>query len=134
MSENWATASAFFKCPVPKERMTVPDLGDIWVHGLTTGQKDEYEDKVVHFDRGSKETKLTNARAILLQMTVHDQHGNKLFAEKDIGKLAMVPARIADPILVIARRLSGMEVGEIEELVKNSQTAPDPGSGGSGSD
>jgi len=128
MSEKWATAEGFFKCPVPKEKVIVPELGDIWVHGLTCGEKDDYENNVVQFNRGSRELRLNNARAVLMQLTVRNQHGNRLFAEKDIGKLRNLPAGIVDPILDVARKLSGMATGEIEELVKNSQTAQEPNS------
>jgi len=128
MSEKWATAEGFFKCTVPKEKVTVPELGDIWVHGLTCGEKDDYENNVVQFNRGSRELRLNNARAVLMQLTVRNQHGNRLFAEKDIGRLRNLPAGIADPILDVARKLSGMSTGEIEELVKNSQTAQEPSS------
>jgi hypothetical protein len=38
---------------------------------------------------------------------------------------------IADPILDVARRLSGMATGEIAEMVKNSEALE---AGGSGSD
>ena len=131
--ENWATKEAFFKCPLPKEKVTAGDLGDIQVIGLTAGQKDEYENNVVSVKAGTKQVKLTNARAVLMQLTVHDRHGNKMFAESDIGKLATLPAKVVDPILDVARRLSGMAAGEIEDLVKNSQTDPGPKKEDSGS-
>jgi len=120
--ENWATKEGFFNCPVPKKRRTVPKLGDIWIHGLTSGEKDEYENSVVSIKGKSRQVKLTNARAVLMQQTIHNQHGARLFGEKDIGKLCMVPATVADPILDIARRLSGMATGEIEDLVGNSDS------------
>ena len=132
---NWATAEGFFKCPVPKERMTVPELGDILIHGLTSGEKDEYENNVVSLKGKSRQVKLTNARAVLMQQTIHNQHGARLFGEKDIGRLCQVPAKIADPILDVARRLSGMATGEIEELVKNSDSPESAGEkSGSGSE
>jgi len=129
--ETWATKEGFFKCPVPRERKTVPQLGDIWIYGLTSGQKDEYENNVVSVKAGTRQVKLTNARAVLMQLTIHDQHGKRLFGEKDIGRLCMVPAKVSDPILDIARKLSGMATGEIEELVKNSDS---PESGAEESD
>ena len=46
-----------------------------------------------------------------------------MFDDTEMGKLCEVPAIIADPILDVARRLSGMTTGEIEDLVKNSETA-----------
>lgn len=134
MPEKWATAEGFFSCKVPREKKDVPELGLIWIYGLTSGEKDNYENNVVQFNRGSREVRLQNARAVLMQLTIRNQHGNRIFAEKDIGKLCEVPAAVADPILDVARRLSGMAIGEIEELVKNSQMAPGPSSKDSDSD
>ena len=119
---QWATKEGFFACQVPREKITVPNLGDIWVYGLTSGEKDDYENRIMQFNAGDHQFRMANARAVLLRMTVHNQHGKKLFAEKDIGKLCQVPAVIADQILTVSRRLSGMATGEIADLVKNSQT------------
>ena len=127
--EKWATKEGFFKCQVPRERKTVPGLGDIWIYGLTSGEKDEYEDSVVSVTAGSRQVKLTNARAILMRLCIYNQHGNRMFSEAEIGKLIGVPATVADPILDVAKRLSGMGSGEIEELVKNSQPGPAPETG-----
>lgn len=129
--ENWANKEKFFKCPCPKERVAIPDVGDIWVHGLTSGQKDEYENDVFKVTAGSQEVKISNARAVLIQRTVRDQHGNPMFAAADIGKINQIPASILDPIYEKARKLSGMITGkkEVDELVKNSETPPASGSG-----
>ena len=118
--EKWATKEGFFKCQVPRERKTVPVLGDIWIYGLTSGEKDEYEDKVISVRAGSRRVKLTNARAVLMQLCVYNQHGSRMFSEVDIGKLIPIPAAVTDPILDVAKRLSGMQTNEIDELVKNS--------------
>ena len=126
--ENWATKENLFKCPVPKERYTIDGIGDIWIYGLTSGQKDEYENDVIQISAGSRKIRMANARAVLIQRTVYDQHGNRLFAEKDIGRINMIPAAVLDPIYDKARRLSGMLTGgrdEVEELVKNSEKLQD---------
>ena len=120
---DWAKKEGFFKAKVPREEMTVPDIGKVWVYGLTAGQKDEYENNVVRLSGKNRQLHLANARAQLLLLTVHDQHGKRLFAEADMGRLCQIPAVIVDPILDVARRLSGMAAEEIEELVKNSETA-----------
>jgi len=121
---NWATKEGFFKCKVPREKKTVPGLGDVYIYGLTCGEKDDYENKVVSVKAGSRQVKLTNASAVMLQLCVHDQHGNRMFGEGDIGKLISIPVAVAEPILAVAKRLSCIGPGEIEELVKNSQTDP----------
>jgi len=120
--EKWATADAFFKCPVPREKIAVPSLGDIWVYGLTAGEKDEYENQVMQFSASDRQVRMNNARAMLLLLTVRNQHGSRIFAEKDMGRLKLIPAKITDPILDVVRRLSGMASNEIKDLVKNSQT------------
>ena len=38
-----------------------------------------------------------------------------------MGKLLELPAVIADPVIDVARRLSGMATGDIQEMVKNSE-------------
>ena len=120
---DWATKDGFFKAKVPRENITVPDIGDIWVYGLTAGQKDEYENNVVRLSDRNRQLHLANARAQLLLMTVHDQHGKPIFGQADMGRLCQIPAVIVEPILETARRLSGMAAEEIEDLVKNSETA-----------
>lgn len=132
--ENWANKEAFFGASVPTEKITVPGLGDIRVHGLTCGEKDEYENTVMQFTAGDRQVRMSNARAVLLQMVVRDRHGNLMFGADDIGRLAALPAAIVDPILTVARRLSGMATGEIEDLVKNSDTGRGAEESGSGSE
>jgi hypothetical protein len=120
---NWATKEQFFKATVPREKITVPDLGDIYVWGLTSGEKDSYEDQVMKFNARNRQLSMVRARALLLRMTARNQHGTHLFGDEDMGRLQMIPAAIVDPILTVARRLSGMATGEIEDLVKNSEMA-----------
>ena len=67
-------------------------------------------------------------------LTIHDQHGKRMFGEVDMGRLCHIPANVVDPILDVARRLSGMAPEEIEELVKNSQTAQAAAESGSNTD
>ena len=118
---EWANKEGFFKAKVPREKRTAPDIGDVWIYGLTSGQKDDYENNVFRFTGTSRRFHLANARAQLFILTVHDQHGKRLFGENDIGRICEIPAAIVDPILDVARRLSGMAAGDIEQLVKNSQ-------------
>lgn len=120
---DWAKKEGFFKAKVPREEMIVPEIGQVWIYGLTAGQKDEYENNVFRFSGRKRQLHLANARVQLLLLTVYDQHGKRLFAEEDMGRLCQIPAVIVEPILDVARRLSGMAVKEIEDLVKNSQTA-----------
>ena len=131
---NWATAKDFFEAQRPVEVVEVPGLGSIKILGLTAGEKDEYEDRVMNLDVVGQSMTMNNARAILLMMTVHDQHGNRMFSEKQLSKLLTIPAQIVDPILRVARRISAMGPTEINDLVKNSLTGRELLSSGSDTD
>jgi hypothetical protein len=122
---EWAQKAAFFEAKVPKETIDVEGLGRVNVWGLTAGEKDDYENRVMSFSGRSRELKMSNARAILLQLTVRDQHGNRMFGAKDLAKLGTIPVLLVEQILAVAKRLSGMDEGELDELVKNSQAAQD---------
>jgi len=122
MAETWANKDVLFKQTVPKERHTIQGVGDVWIHGLTCGQKDEYENQAVKVLAGSREVRMADARALLLLWTVHDQHGNRFFSEKDMGKIRTIPAAISEPMYEKARRLSRMSIEDMEGLVKNSVT------------
>lgn len=127
MAEQWATKDALFKETVPRERHTIPGIGDVWIHGLTCGEKDDYENKAVTVLAGSREIRMANARALLILWTVHNQHRARLFADKDLGKVCRIPAVVAEPMYDKARRLSRFSAADIEELAKNSETIQDGG-------
>lgn len=119
----WASKDSFFGAKVPFEQMEIPDVGHIKVYGLTSGEKDAYENAVVRLEGKERNVKLANARAKLLIMTVRDNQGRPLFTDADMGRINNIPAQIVDPIMDVARRLSGMAGTEVEDLVKNSQQA-----------
>ena len=129
--DKWANKDALLDLKVPRQRHTIADVGDIWIHGLTVGQKDEYEDAVFKVTAGSRQVRINNARAMLIIRCAHDQHGKRLFGAADLGRVCDMPATIVEPIYEKARELSGMATGEVEEMVKNSEaiTGPDSGTG-----
>lgn len=126
---EWATKKDFDEAKVPRETVTLWNGKAAYVYGLTCQQKDDYENFVISLSGGNREVKLTNARANLLILTVHNQQGKPLFTNADIGKISTYPVAYIEPVLDVARRLSGMGSAEIKQLVKNSGTAPSEGSG-----
>jgi len=128
---EWATKKDFDEAKVPRETVTLWNGKAAYVYGLTCQQKDDYENFVISVSGGNREVKLTNARANLLVLTIHNQQGKPLFTEEDIGKISTYPVACIEPILDVARRLSGMGAAEIKQLVKNSEIAQaeDSGSG-----
>jgi hypothetical protein len=127
---DWAKKEAFFSAKVPFEEMESPQIGRFKVYGLTVGEKDEFENTTLKME-GKRTFRLANARAQLILNCVRDKNGVRLFDEADMGRLLAMPAAVAEPIIDCARRLSGMNAGEIEEMVKNLPTDPGPKSGDS---
>jgi len=125
---NWANKDALLGLKVPRRLHTIPDVGDVWIHGLTVGAKDEYEDLVFKVTAGSRQVRINNARALLVIRAVHDRHGKPFFAAADLGRVINMPATVIEPIYEIARELSGMATGEVEQMVKNSEAITEPDS------
>lgn len=119
MGLEWATKDGFFNAKVPFKQMNIAGIGHIKVYGLTAGEKDDWENNVVRSSGKTQQIKLANARAVLIVKCVRDSQGRPIFTSADIGKISEIPAHIIDPILVVARKLSGMDADEIEDLVKN---------------
>lgn len=126
--ENWANKDGLLGLKLPRQRYTVADVGNVWIHGLTAGEKDQYEDQVFKVKAGSREVRISNARSMLIIRTVHDQHGKRIFNDADLGRVCNMPASVVDPMYELARKLSGMPTGEIEEMVKNSEAIAEVGS------
>lgn len=128
---DWAKKDEFFNLKVPIERVTVEGVGDVKVHGLSLYEKEQYEKNAFKVDVKSKNVTLSDAEVHLLLMTVHNQHGQRLFDEKDIGRLRNLPAFYTGELLRTAKRLSAIGEDEIKDIVKNSPTAPKQPSEGS---
>jgi len=122
MAENWANKEALFKAPKKKERYTIEGIGDVWIHSLTCGQKDEYETAAYKVMTGSREVQMQQARALLIQWSVYDQHGNLFFTDKELGRIEAMDSWVTEPLYNAARRLSRMTAADMAELVKNSET------------
>ena len=121
---DWATKDNFFKAKVPVEEMDVPTIGRVKIHGLGLGEKEEWEINSFKVNVEKEDLKISNADAQILILTVHNQHGQKLFSDKDMGRLRMLPAVYARPVIETAYRLSGIGKNAVKDLVKNSPMAP----------
>jgi hypothetical protein len=73
---------------------------------------------------------LENIRAKLVARSVIDPgSGELLFSEKQITALGKKSAIALQKVFVVARNLSGLSKHDIEELEKNSASAPSDNSG-----
>lgn len=107
---------------IQQEQVSVPEWGgDVLVYGLTAGEKDVYEDGMVNAT-GKKKVTLKDATARLCSMCIKDENGDRLFSNDDIAALGKKSAKAMERISDAAMRLSGMTKGDIEEIVKNSET------------
>jgi len=123
---DWANKEGFFKARVPVEEMDVPTIGRVKIHGLGLGEKEEWEKESFKVNVEKNNLKISNADVQLLMLTVHNQHGQRLFTDKDMGRMRMMPAVYLEPVIETARKLSGIGKQAVKDLVKNSQTAPGP--------
>jgi len=123
---DWATKDNFFKAKVPVEEMDVPTIGRVKIHGLGLGEKEDWEKSSFKVNVEKNDLTISNADAQLLMLTVHNQHGQKLFTDKDMGRMLVVPAVYLEPVLETARKLSGIGKQAVKDLVKNLPEAQGP--------
>ena len=131
---DWATKDGFFKAKVPVEEMDVPTIGRVKVHGLGLGEKEDWEKNSFRVNVEKNDLTISNADAQLLILTVHNQHGQKLFSDKDMGRMRMIPAMYAEAVIETAKRLSGIGKQAVKDMVKNLPEAPGPEEKDSGTD
>lgn len=119
------TKDEFFKLATPRtETINVPRLGDVIVRELTAEERDAYEAGIVVRRGKSVEANLQNLRAKLVALTVVDDAGVRVFADKDISAIGRLGSGVIDPLYAVAARLSGITQKDAEELAGNSEAGP----------
>jgi len=114
---------------VQVKEIEVPEWdGTIFLRGMTGDERDALEASMFSSKSNSRETNLKNLRARLLVKAICDEKGNRLFTDADAEKLGKKNAKVLDRLFNIARELSGLGESDVEEITKNSETAPQGGS------
>ena len=110
---------------IPMEAVLVPEWGNktVFVCGLTGAARDAYNASLVEFRGESRKMRLENATVKLVIRTVCDAQKKLLFSEGDIERLGTKSSAALERLSSVARRLSGMDKKELEELEKNSDAA-----------
>lgn len=110
---------------IPVEEVVVPEWKNrtVLVCGLTAAAKNAYEASLVEIKGTSRKVRLENATAKLLVRTVVNRQRQALFTESDIERLGTKSAAALERLAKVAQRLSAMNQGEVEALVKNSEAA-----------
>jgi hypothetical protein len=109
--------------------VSVPELGDVFIRSLPSEERDAWEASVVG-DGGAKKN-LRNLRARLVARVLCDEKGTPWFADADKGAAELAPLDSAaiDFLFEEARKHSRMRREDVEEVEKNSASAPNAASG-----
>ena len=108
---------------MPFEDVELPEWGEtVRVRGLSSRERDTFEDEILD-DEGVADVE--NIRARLLVRTCLDpETGKRVFTDDDADALGAKSAKPMQRLFSVARRLSALSEDDIEELVKNSESAP----------
>ncbi|MFE6305039.1 hypothetical protein [Nocardiopsis sp. NPDC057823] len=101
------------------EEVHVPEWGgSVRVRGITGKERDSFEASLVDKKTGQT-SKLSNARARLVVMTVVDEEGRRLFSIEDVAALGKKSAAALERVFKVATRLAGMSDDDLAELIED---------------
>jgi hypothetical protein len=109
---------------IKTQDVDVPEWGGtVRVRGMSGTERSKYEDTYIRiWDKVSID--LSHAREQLVSMTAIDEKGELLFTQEDVIALGEKSASGLERVYQVARRLSGLTKADMEELAKNSISAP----------
>lgn len=107
------------------EEVAVPEWGgSVLVRELNGRQRDEWEASLA-VQRGRQMVPdVANMRAKLVARTVVGDDGEPVFTQQDVAALGELSAAALDRVFEVASRLSGLNPDDLEDMAKNSGTAP----------
>jgi len=97
----------------------------VWIHGLTSYELEEW--RMLRNNPEGIDANLSTAK--LLQLSLRDETGAKIFTAKELAIIAGLPAKDLEPLSRVALRLSGYGVEAEAAILKNLLRIP----GGDGS-
>ena len=107
----------------PREKVTLEDGVEIWVHGMTAAQAAEHQTFVLDAKGKISFAKLRKQDALTVVLTCRDDNGAALFTRDDIDELQALPAGYLKPAIDAAQRLSGLR--SVEDMAKNFEATDD---------
>lgn len=117
---------------IQTETVEVPEWGGaVIVRGMNGRERDSFEASMIKGKGKSANVNLENLRAKLVSKCIVDEAGKRLFSDDDIPALAAKSAAALNRVYEVAQRLSGVTEDDVDELVKNSETAQSEPSGSS---
>jgi len=110
---------------LPSEDVDVPEWGGcVRVRGLTGAERDAFEAEIVQMRGRDTHVNLRNVRAKLVARSIVDEDGKRIFGDADVHALGKKSAVALQRVFEVAQRLSGLTGEDMEELAKNSESAP----------
>jgi hypothetical protein len=95
-------------------------IGDARIRSLTEAEKSEFEGNIWSAKGDVNTASMKTQRRRLVALCLVDEQGNRLLTSDDSAALADIDGAITSQIFAECRKHCGFEVGEIEDLVKNS--------------
>lgn len=103
--------------------------GTVRVKSLTGKERDALEASMIVGKGKNANVNLNNLRAKLVARSIVDENGARIFSDDDITALGAKSAAALTRVYEVAQRLSGITQEDVDELTKNSETAPSDDSG-----
>lgn len=112
------------------EDVDVPEWGGkVRVKSLTGKERDALESSMIEGKGKNANVNLNNLRAKLVARATVNEDEERVFNDADIAALGAKSAAALTRVYEVAQRLSGITQEDVDELTKNSETAPSEDSG-----
>lgn len=123
---NYLTRDAILNASdIETEEIEVPEWGGVVrVRGLSGTERDQFEQSMVEKRGKKREVNLANVRARLIALSVVDAQGNRLFGDADVAALGRKSAAALERVFDVARRLSGLNDEDVDELAQELTEHP----------
>ena len=109
--------------PLPFESVDVPEIGLVWIQGLSGRGRDAWESSCATIKGRKVIPNMDNTRARLVTLCACNEDRSLMFTPADAEWLGKLPASQLDPMVEKAQQLSGITKADIEELGKASALA-----------
>ena len=107
------------------ERVDVPEWGGtVLVMGMSGVERDAFEEESLVGKGKKREVNLHNLRARLVARSIVDEKRQRIFTESDAEALGKKSAAALQRVFNVAQRMAGLSDEDVEELAKNSESAP----------
>lgn len=115
---------------IETEDVEVPEWGGtVRLQALSGHERDRFEASLQDQKTGKVDT--SNVRAKLIALCAVNEDGTKTFKPIEAAALGKRSARALDRLVAVAKRLSGIDDKDIEEIEKNSESDQSDDSGSS---